>query len=124
MRLSGGTVIYISSILEHPSYNSETMNYDVALLRTRPNNLRGDFITPIKLPDTDEAIPQDTEAIVSGWGHMSSTENVLSRVLKYAVVRTYNQETCNENLKSQGGITEAYVYQNIISRYSGSISIQ
>ncbi|XP_037952638.1 trypsin-4 [Teleopsis dalmanni] len=106
-RMEGGEIVSITTIYKHPSYDADTMNYDIALLRTQPNRLRGDFVAPIKLPNVAEPILTDTVAIVSGWGHMSATEHVLSTTLKYTTVYAVDQAECNEAMKFQGGITEA-----------------
>ncbi|XP_017486197.1 PREDICTED: trypsin-4 [Rhagoletis zephyria] len=106
-RGQGGEVVSVAKIYKHPLYNSEAMNFDVALLRTQKNRLRGEFVQPIKIPLQDTPIVDSKEAIVSGWGHMSSSEHVLSVLLKYATVRIVNQQKCRESMKAQGDITEA-----------------
>ncbi|CAD7006123.1 unnamed protein product [Ceratitis capitata] len=42
-----------------------------------------------------------------GWGHMSSSEHVLSILLKYTTVKIVNQRECSESMKTQGIVTEA-----------------
>ncbi|XP_039966421.1 trypsin-4-like [Bactrocera tryoni] len=106
-RGKGGEVVSISKIYKHPLYNSGTMNFDVALLRTQKNRLRGEFVHPIKLPSQNTLIMDNNEAVVSGWGHMSSSEHVLSELLKYTTVKIVNQQKCSELMKSQGIVTEA-----------------
>ncbi|XP_053953989.1 trypsin-4 [Anastrepha ludens] len=103
----GGEVVSVYKIYKHPLYISETMNFDVALLRTQKNRLRGEFVRPIKIPLEDTAITDNMEAIVSGWGHMSSSDHVLSILLKYTTVRIVNQQKCIESMKAQGAVTEA-----------------
>ncbi|XP_011190145.1 trypsin-4 [Zeugodacus cucurbitae] len=106
-RVKGGAVVSISKIFKHPLYNSETMNFDVALIRTEKNRLRGEFVQPIKLPTENTPIMDNTEAVVSGWGHMSSSEHVLSELLKYTTVKVVNQQRCFDLMKTQGVVTEA-----------------
>lgn len=106
-RSKGGEVVSISKIYKHPLYNTETLNFDVALLRTQKNRLRGESVHPIKLPLISTPIMDNKEAVVSGWGHMSSSEHVLSELLKYTTVKIMNQQKCFELMKTQGVVTEA-----------------
>ncbi|XP_055848612.1 trypsin-2 [Episyrphus balteatus] len=105
-RTSGGTIMNVKEILIHPQYNPETMNYDVSLLQTQ-NTLRGDFITPIVLPDATQPILPNVPAVVSGWGHTSSADETLPEELKYAQVYTLDQQECANMLKDYGVITNA-----------------
>ncbi|XP_067648383.1 trypsin 3A1 isoform X2 [Eurosta solidaginis] len=106
-RNQGGEIVSVSKIYKHPLYNSDTMNFDVALLRTQTNRLRGEFVLPIKIPKENASIMDNTKAIVSGWGHMSSSEHILSVLLKFTTVKTVNQEKCYESMRHQGLVTEA-----------------
>ncbi|EDW59491.1 trypsin-4 [Drosophila virilis] len=107
-RASGGSLMPVRTIYKHPSYDSRDMNFDVALLRTQPGALTMDpNVSPIGLPESGEPIEENLYAVVSGWGYMSSTESVLSSVLKYTTVQTVNQEKCHNDLRYHGGVTEA-----------------
>jgi len=107
-RSSGGSIMTVRTIYKHPSYDATDMNFDVALLRTQTGALTLDpNVTPIKMAETGEAIEENISAIVSGWGHMSSTEPMLSSVLKYTTVLTVNQQKCQNDLSFHGGVSEA-----------------
>ncbi|XP_034485808.1 trypsin-4 [Drosophila innubila] len=107
-RSSGGSIMTVRTIYKHPSYDTTDMNFDVALLRTQAGALTLDpNVAPIKLPEAGEAIQENISAIVSGWGHMSSTEPMLSSVLKYTTVMTVNQQKCQNDLSFHGGVSEA-----------------
>lgn len=108
-RASGGSVQPIKSIHKHPSYDRADMNLDVALLRTPEKALSSPLgkVAPIRLPAIGEAIGVNVPAVVSGWGHMSPTNPVLSSMLKSTTVLTVNQERCHNDLRNHGGVTEA-----------------
>ncbi|XP_030374261.1 trypsin-4 [Scaptodrosophila lebanonensis] len=107
-RSSGGSILEVRNIYRHPMYDPEDMNFDLALLRTAANAVRSvPNVSPIRLPEASELVPENTEAIVSGWGHMSTDEQILSPVLKYTTVMTVNQEKCQADLSEHGGITDA-----------------
>lgn len=108
-RATGGTVQPLKSIHKHPAYERADMNFDVALLRTADGALNFPLgkVAPIRLPAVGEAIADSLPAVVSGWGHMSTTNPVLSSVLKSTTVLTVNQERCQNDLRNHGGVTEA-----------------
>ncbi|KAH8358683.1 hypothetical protein KR093_001698, partial [Drosophila rubida] len=107
-RSSGGSIMSVRTIYKHPSYDASDMNFDVALLRTLPGALTLDTnVAPIRMPEAGEAIEENVSATVSGWGHMSSSEAMLSSVLKYTTVQTVNQAKCQRDLSFHGGVSEA-----------------
>lgn len=110
-RARDGVIVTVKQIHSHPSYNSENMNYDVALMRVPEKSFeRYDLpVKSIKLPQLAAKIQDNVAATVSGWGHQSSTDHVLSSILKSTTVYTVNQEKCHESLLPHGGITNAYV---------------
>ncbi|XP_068153227.1 trypsin-4 [Drosophila tropicalis] len=109
LRSVGGDVQQVLAIYKHPSYDAKDMNFDVALLRTAAETLTSNNgkVAPIQLPSIGEAINDSMPAIVSGWGHMSTTDPILSSVLKSTTVLTVNQQKCHNDLKFHGGVTEA-----------------
>lgn len=107
-RSSGGSVMTVRTIYKHPSYDAKDMNYDVALLRTQTGALYVDSnVEPIGLPEAGQTITDNTPVVVSGWGHMSSSQAMLSPVLKYTTVLTVNQEKCQRDLSFHGGVSDA-----------------
>ncbi|KAH8417279.1 hypothetical protein KR222_007878, partial [Zaprionus bogoriensis] len=107
-RSSGGSIMTVRTIYKHPSYDPKDMNFDVALLRTQPGALLLDArVAPIRLPESGQAIADNTPVVVSGWGHMSSSAAMLSPVLKYTTVLTVNQEKCHRDLSFHGGVSAA-----------------
>ncbi|XP_017111172.1 trypsin-4 [Drosophila elegans] len=109
LRSTGGTVQPVKAIHKHPAYDRTDMNFDVALLRTADGALSSPLgkVAPIRLPAVGEQISDSVSAIVSGWGHMSTTNPVLSPVLKSTTVLTVNQERCHNDLRHHGGVTDA-----------------
>ncbi|XP_058986529.1 trypsin alpha-like [Musca domestica] len=108
-RTRDGVIVPVQQIHTHPSYNAETMNFDVSLLKVRENTFhRPDlYVKPIKLPGLSEKIPNNSVATVSGWGHQSSSDHNLSYQLKYTLVFTVDQVECNNSLRIHGGVSNA-----------------
>uniref|UniRef100_A0A1I8PNU7 Peptidase S1 domain-containing protein n=1 Tax=Stomoxys calcitrans TaxID=35570 RepID=A0A1I8PNU7_STOCA len=108
-RTKGGLIVPVTQIYNHPNYNAETMNFDVALLKVSDRSFRRNDlpVKPIKLPTFSATMSDNMAAIVSGWGHQSSSLHILSAELKYTTVYTVDQTACNKSLSAHGGITNA-----------------
>lgn len=105
-RTSGGIIIEVDSIQLHPSYNPETISFDVALLQAGKHEILGDFIAPISLIELNIEITEGTSALVSGWGHFDTLEKKLSADLKFTNVITHDQKNCMEQLKMYGEVSK------------------
>lgn len=94
----------LSQIIVHPQYNSNTEDYDMALLHLSTPATINSAVAPITLAgSTDNALyAAGVNAIVSGWGTTSSSGNV-SYTLRKVTVPIVSNTTCNTNYG--GGIT-------------------
>ncbi|ALC45870.1 CG10405, partial [Drosophila busckii] len=107
-RSSGGSIVNIRTIYKHPSYTATDMNFDVGLLRTVTGALFMDpNVAPVRMPGSGDKIRENMAATVSGWGHISSTDAILSSELQYTTVLTVNQRRCKEYLSNHGTVTDA-----------------
>uniref|UniRef100_A0AAG5D970 trypsin n=1 Tax=Anopheles atroparvus TaxID=41427 RepID=A0AAG5D970_ANOAO len=103
---SGGTVVSVTNVLQHPGYSAETTEYDFALLELEGEVSFSDVVQSVALPEQDEALEDGTLTIVSGWGNTQSSSES-NAVLRAANVPTVNQEECDKAYQSFGGITES-----------------
>lgn len=66
----GGNVHTVANVKNHPSFNIETLDFDVALLELNKSITINDITKQeISLPLYGEAIPENTPVLVSGWGN-------------------------------------------------------
>lgn len=96
-------------MIKHPYFNEYTFDFDYSLLSLK-TFITFDGVTkaPIELADLNEAIDDETQVLVSGWGlTRSSTES--NKVLRGVVIPTYNQDQCDRIYKYDGGITKQMV---------------
>uniref|UniRef100_A0A182QTY3 trypsin n=1 Tax=Anopheles farauti TaxID=69004 RepID=A0A182QTY3_9DIPT len=102
---SEGTVVPVAQIVQHPSYDDDTTDYDYALLELESEISFSDKVQPIALPEQDEPVEDDTMTTVSGWGN---TQNLAesNAVLRAANVPTVNQEECSKAYRKYGGVTD------------------
>ncbi|XP_065089807.1 trypsin alpha-3-like [Ochlerotatus camptorhynchus] len=66
-RLSGGVIFAVAQIVNHPQYNSNTLNNDVSVLRTT-TSFTGANISPITIVPSGTNFAGGTRSVVSGWG--------------------------------------------------------
>ena len=98
----------LSQIIVHPQYNSNTQDYDMALLHfTTPATINS-AVAPITLAaSTDSALyAAGVNAIVSGWGTTSSS-GAVSYILRKVTVPIVTNASCNTSYG--GGITARMV---------------
>jgi secreted trypsin-like serine protease len=90
--LHGGTVSGVWRQWNHPSYNSTTIDNDIAVL-TLPRPISA---TPIRMTTSTDTAPYaaGTSAKVYGWGRTSSTSDDISQTLKTATLPIQSDTTC------------------------------
>ncbi|XP_028254127.1 ovochymase-1 [Parambassis ranga] len=106
-------LVGVSTIVSHPSYNSQTKDNDVALLRLQQPLIFNQFVRPIDICTTP--LPQFTECTVTGWG--STRENgpganrlqeVNVTILPFDVCNQYYRGRVTPSMfcagKDQGGV--------------------
>jgi len=104
----GEQKVRVCSVTNHPNYNAATTDYDFAILTLcDPVSFTTD-ISPACLPSSSSANYDNKEAIVAGWGTLSSggtTPNVLHEV----TVNTMTNSRCR-------GATTVYSRRDITDR--------
>lgn len=74
VRLSGGegsrAPAKVLRILQHPSYNAESADYDAALLELAEPLAFSKYIQPVCLPAPSHWFPPGRKCLISGWGYL------------------------------------------------------
>lgn len=66
---AGGILYPVTKYYVHPSFNKGTMDYDIAILKVKPNFAIGStLIQTIHLPEIGYAPKDGSMVTVSGWG--------------------------------------------------------
>ncbi|XP_052899024.1 trypsin-1-like [Anopheles moucheti] len=102
---SGGKVAHVAHVLQHPSYDGSTTDFDYSLLELKDELTFSDEVQPVALPEQDEAVKDGTMTTVSGWGNTQSADES-NDVLRAANVPTVSQKKCNKAYKQFGGVTD------------------
>merc|ERR1712130_682893 len=101
----GERAVRVCSVLEHNSYNSGTVDYDFAVLRLCEDVTFQTDILPACLPTSSSTSYENIDAVVSGWGTMSSGGSS-SSILREVTVRTMSNSACTSGTAySSGDIT-------------------
>lgn len=103
-RLSGGQVRQANLIINHPSYNSRTIDNDISLIRVSAAFTLSNAISAIALPNQGSGVSTGAYGIVSGWGTLAQGASSLPATLQSVWVPVVAQATCNAAY--WGGITD------------------
>lgn len=88
--LSGGTSYKCSQIINHPSYNSNSLANDVAVLQSATTMTIGGNVQPVPLINRDV---QSGTLVVSGWGRLSTNGNIPDN-LQYLNTNVLTRANC------------------------------
>ncbi|XP_041439187.1 transmembrane protease serine 2 [Xenopus laevis] len=100
------TAHLVGRALVHPSYTSNTQNYDVALLKLKTALVFTTNRRPVCLPNVGMTWAEGQPCWISGWGTTSSG-GMFSYLLKAASVPLISSTTCNQAAVYGGAITSA-----------------
>ncbi|XP_060088509.1 LOW QUALITY PROTEIN: transmembrane protease serine 9 [Heteronotia binoei] len=84
----------VGHIVKHPSYNTETADYDVALLRLADPLVFTKYIQPVCLPAASHIFPPGKKCLISGWGYLKEDFLVKPELLQKATVELLDQTLC------------------------------
>ncbi|XP_020864530.1 transmembrane protease serine 9 isoform X2 [Phascolarctos cinereus] len=90
-----GTVkAHIAQIIKHPFYNSDTADFDVAVLELGSPLPFTSHIQPVCLPSATHIFPPRKKCLISGWGYLKEDFLVKPEVLQKATVELLDQALC------------------------------
>ncbi|XP_044297103.1 transmembrane protease serine 6 isoform X2 [Varanus komodoensis] len=85
----------VSRILQHPYYEEDSHDYDVALLQLDHPVIYSAFIQPICLPASSHLFEPGLLCWITGWG-ATKEGGTTSKILQKADVQLVQQDICNE----------------------------
>jgi len=94
---SGGTLIVLSSIVNHPSYSSSTINNDISLVITSSAMTLGQTqARAVSLPAQGSDPSSGTSTITAGWGTTSESGS-LAAALRQVTVPIVSRASCQSS---------------------------
>lgn len=103
-----GKNINVARIVQHTNYIPAKEDYDYSLLKLVTSITFDSTMQPIKLPNQNEQYPDNTLAIVTGWGATHSDEAYFGP-LRAVIVPTVNQKICYDAYRPQAYITDRMI---------------
>ncbi|XP_071583518.1 transmembrane protease serine 9 [Heliangelus exortis] len=85
----------ITRIIPHPSYNTDTADYDVAVLELKRPLSFTQYIQPVCLPEPGHHFPTSQKCLISGWGYLKEDFLVKPEFLQKATVELLDQNLCS-----------------------------
>ncbi|XP_076060017.1 transmembrane protease serine 9-like [Oratosquilla oratoria] len=82
----------VDSVIIHPSYNSDTIDNDIALIRLAENAQLNNVVRPACMPDMNNDY-SSVDAIVTGWGRLEEGGET-AIVLQEVTVPTMTNQEC------------------------------
>ncbi|XP_039180309.1 transmembrane protease serine 9 isoform X2 [Crotalus tigris] len=92
-------------ILRHPSYNTESADYDAALLELAEPLAFSKYVQPVCLPAPSHRFPPGRKCLISGWGYLKEDFLVKPELLQKATVELLDQGLCS-NLYGSSVLTD------------------
>lgn len=91
---TGGQVIQVSYIVNHPRYDPSWFDNDVSIVKLSAPIFYNDKVQPVKLADPTTFIPDNGYARIAGWGDLQSGSGQYPEFLRYVDVPVVNQASC------------------------------
>uniref|UniRef100_H2ZSM9 Peptidase S1 domain-containing protein n=1 Tax=Latimeria chalumnae TaxID=7897 RepID=H2ZSM9_LATCH len=96
IRKTGGTVVNINRIIVHENYDTNTNDYDVAVLELSSPVAFDDNIQPVCLPSAEQTFDVGITCTISGWGRLSESGS-LPQILQKAEVNIIGSNVCRRS---------------------------
>ncbi|KAG7483683.1 hypothetical protein MATL_G00040980 [Megalops atlanticus] len=98
----------VERIISHKKYDSQTNDYDIALMKLREPLTVSDVVKPVCLPNAGLNFNAPLQCWISGWGATVSDGHG-SEVLREAQVSVIDRTTCNSRAVYNGQITDTMI---------------
>lgn len=95
----------VKRIIMNPAYDRSTQDYDVAVLELNTPLVFSERVQPIPLANENNTIPDNSMCLVTGWGETNRFIFFGRHRLRGVEVPIVNQQTCNNDYESVGGVT-------------------
>ena len=119
------TEVRVSAKFQHPDFDLETVDSDIALLKLERPVESTPYIQPACLPPPKKDLPPGTECYVTGWGKLHATAYSGAEILHQAKVPLIDQRACRkafeyditDNMVSQGELAHYYKIVDLCTKW-------
>nr|UXE46266.1 chymotrypsinogen [Branchiostoma japonicum] len=99
----------ISRKLCHAQYNSNTIDYDICLLKLATPAVMSDAVHPVCLAADDAPFPAGMSCYTSGWGKTSASASTTPMILQQAMIPLVSTSQCQSAWGSVNTITDRMI---------------
>ncbi|ROL50647.1 Prostasin [Anabarilius grahami] len=104
----------VATIIVHPSYDSQTSDNDIALLRLSSAVTFNDYIRPVCLAALNSSFPSGTSSWITGWGDVQSGVSLPAPgTLQETMVPVVANTQC-DNLLGSGSVTNNMICAGLL----------
>ncbi|KAM3910192.1 transmembrane protease serine 2 [Leptodactylus fuscus] len=112
---SSGQVFFVDKIISHPNYDTETKDYDIALMKLKSSvSFSGNNIKPVCLPNEGMSWTESQSCWISGWGYTYQGGST-SSFLMAANIPLISSTVCNSPSVYNGIITSSMICAGYLS---------
>ncbi|XP_063080639.1 transmembrane protease serine 2 isoform X1 [Cavia porcellus] len=108
-----GNAIHVEKVIPHPSYDSTSKNYDIALFKLQTPLSFSDSVKPVCLPNPGLGLNPEQQCWISGWG-ATYEKGKTSNELNSASVSLIENSKCNSKLIYNNLITPEMICAGIL----------
>lgn len=92
--ISQGTLIEVSSVIEHPQYNDFTLVNDIVILKLAERIVFDDARRPLPLPTPSFQVAAGRPTILAGWGALEWNTNRFPDILQSVIKPALSNAQC------------------------------
>lgn len=107
---SGGKLVKVAKVTQHPEYDAKTIKNDIAVLKLASNLDFGSTISAVELPSSADDTPRmGTRCSVTGWGSTSAGGSSILTNLLVAYVNIVDHEKCVEEYVDRREVDDSMI---------------
>jgi trypsin len=112
---SGGQLIKVSKITQHPEYNASTIQNDIAILQLNHRLEFGPKISAVELPSPEEPAPETgAKCSISGWGTTSAGASSQPSTLLATTVNIVDHDKCVNEYADNRRVTDSMICAGVL----------
>ncbi|NXL91740.1 CTRL protease, partial [Alectura lathami] len=86
----------VSKAITHPSWNADTFNNDITLLKLSSPAQLGSRVSPVCLAPANLALDSNLQFVTTGWGRTRTTSNALAERLQQVTLPLISESQCKQ----------------------------
>ncbi|XP_030752640.1 trypsin-1-like [Sitophilus oryzae] len=102
-RTSGGQMVQVAKVHQHPKFNYATVDYDISILEVNPAFMYSANIKNVPISTIEPK--EGTKVITSGWGTLRESSHTLPTELQSVEIPVIERSKCQQLYRRRGIVT-------------------